>query len=120
VDLDIGTAISINSSALKVACGPPGIGGKEVQESPADHHSPTYPASAVTLEGAGVDLDICAVGEKCSTLRVPCPPPGHGRAFFGHENRSKIKQGVGLTYADGFPFLIVVLRTSSDDPLPDP
>jgi hypothetical protein len=33
VDLHIGTTISKNSTALEVACPPPGIGAKKVQES---------------------------------------------------------------------------------------
>jgi hypothetical protein len=57
VDFDIG-AIDKHSSALEVACPPPGIGAKKVQESSADHHSRTYRVSAVALENAGVDLDI--------------------------------------------------------------
>jgi hypothetical protein len=32
VDLHSGTSTSINSSALEVACPPPGIGAKKVQE----------------------------------------------------------------------------------------
>jgi hypothetical protein len=77
MDLYIGT-LGINSSALKVACGAPGIGAKKVQESSADDHSPTYPASDVALESAGVDLDICTCSINSSALEVACPPPEIG------------------------------------------
>ena len=77
VDLDIGTA-STNSSALQVACPPPGIGAKKFQEISVDHHSSTYPISVfIALKNAGVDLDICTQGLDCSTLLVPvvaCSP----------------------------------------------
>ena len=33
MDLHISTIVSINSSALEVACGPPGIGAKTFQEN---------------------------------------------------------------------------------------
>jgi hypothetical protein len=35
-------------------------------------------ASAVALEDAGVDLDICISGSNSATLEVACPPPGIG------------------------------------------
>jgi hypothetical protein len=33
IDLYIGSSVSINSSTLEVACPPPGIGAKKVQET---------------------------------------------------------------------------------------
>jgi hypothetical protein len=61
-----------------VPCGPSGIGAKKVQESSADYHSPAYRASAVALESAGVNLDICINGVNCSALEVVCPTPEIG------------------------------------------
>jgi hypothetical protein len=38
----------------------------------------TYIVSAVALESAGVDLDICNIGRNSSALEVVFPPPGIG------------------------------------------
>jgi hypothetical protein len=35
-----------------------------------------YIVSAVALERAGVDLDICTIRMNSSALEVACPPPG--------------------------------------------
>jgi hypothetical protein len=43
---------------------------KKVQEICAAHHSSTYRISAVCLEGAGEDLDICIVSINRTALRV--------------------------------------------------
>jgi hypothetical protein len=70
-----------NSSTLciEVACPPPGIGAKKVQENSETRFCTTYIASAVALESAGVDLDICTVSSINSTaLEVACPAPGIG------------------------------------------
>jgi hypothetical protein len=73
VDLHIGT-IGINSTALQVACPPPGIEAKKVEEISADHHSRTYIVSAVALESAGVDLDIGTItGINSSILKLDVP-----------------------------------------------
>jgi hypothetical protein len=83
VDLHIGTTIGIHSAALQVACGPPGIGAKKVQETSESRFCTTYIASAVALENACVDLDIdnCTISINSSTLEVACPPPGIGVNF---------------------------------------
>jgi hypothetical protein len=79
VDLHIRTTGGINSSTLEVAYPPPGIGAKKVQESSADHHSPTYNLKrSLALESAGVDLDIGTAGKNSSTLKVACPTPEIG------------------------------------------
>jgi hypothetical protein len=79
VDLHI-ALINSNRSALEVACSPPGIGigAKKVQEISETRFRTTYRASAVALENAGVDLDICTISINCSALEVACPPPGIG------------------------------------------
>jgi hypothetical protein len=41
---------------------------KKVQEFSADHHSPTYIISSVTLKNAGVDLDCCIICIDCSAV----------------------------------------------------
>jgi hypothetical protein len=82
IDINIGTAISKNCSALKVACGPPGIGAKNLQESSRNSFGGTYiGAGSVAVESAGVDLDICIISKNSPALKVACPPPGIGAKF---------------------------------------
>jgi hypothetical protein len=66
------------SSVLKVVCGAPGIGAKKFQEVSETRFRTTYLFSAIALERAGVDLDICTIGKNSSALEVACPPPGIG------------------------------------------
>ena len=62
-----------------VACPPPGIGAKEVQESSETKFGITYSGCSVALKCAVVDLDICTNPSiNRSTLEVGCPPPGIG------------------------------------------
>jgi hypothetical protein len=62
-----------------IPCGPPGIGAKKVQEISETKFRTTYFVSAVVLERAGVNLDICPFSiNNSSTLEVACPPPGIG------------------------------------------
>jgi hypothetical protein len=68
MDLQIGI-VSINSSALKVAYPPPGIGATQVQKSSVDHHSPAYHASTVALK-TGVDLDIGNACKNSAALKL--------------------------------------------------
>ena len=80
VDLHIAT-IGSNSTTLEVACPPPGIGAKKVQETSETRFRSTYSCSsvsAVALERAGVDLDICIPITHSSALKVVCDPPGIG------------------------------------------
>jgi hypothetical protein len=77
IDLQIGTTLGINSPALEVACSPPGIGAKQIQEISETRFCTSYIISDVPLERAGVDLDICNISINCSALEVACPPPGH-------------------------------------------
>jgi hypothetical protein len=77
VDLD-SALIHTDSSALEVACPPPGIGAKKVQETSETRFCTTYISSgSVALENACVDLDICTISFNSSALEVACPPPGH-------------------------------------------
>jgi hypothetical protein len=75
------TTVSINSSALGVACPPPGIGAKKVQEG-SEISEITYSVSAVALECAAIDLhnaaNVTTVSINSSALGVACPPPGIG------------------------------------------
>jgi hypothetical protein len=74
--------ISINSSALQVACPPPGIGAKKVQESSETRFGTAYILGVVTLESAGIDLDIgTGRSTNSSALQVACGPPGHRGKF---------------------------------------
>jgi hypothetical protein len=78
VDLHIGFR-SKNSSALEVACPPPGIGAKKIQESSPNSLRTPYPEASVALEGAVVDLHISIESMmNSSTLEVACGPPGIG------------------------------------------
>jgi hypothetical protein len=43
-----------------------------------DQLGTTYSESAVALENAGVDLDICFISNNSSALEVAFPPPGIG------------------------------------------
>jgi hypothetical protein len=82
VDLHIGTTVSSNSSALEVACPPPGIGAKEVQGISETNFGMTYIIQrSVALESAAVDLHIGIASKDSSALGVACPPPGI-RAIF--------------------------------------
>jgi hypothetical protein len=80
VDIDICT-ICQNSAALGVACPPPGIGAKKVQEISETRFCTTYIASTIAIEHAGVDLGTCTAGINSATLEVACPPPGIGVKF---------------------------------------
>jgi hypothetical protein len=67
------------ASALEVACPPPGIGAKKFQEISETKFRTTHLVSAIALERAGVDLDICTIiSINGSALEVACPPPGIG------------------------------------------
>jgi hypothetical protein len=87
MDLD-NRIIGRDSSALEVACGPPGIGAKKFQES-SRRKQPvtTYIASSVALEYRVVDLHIGTIGINSTALEVACPTPGIGAkisdSFFG-------------------------------------
>jgi hypothetical protein len=52
---------------------------EKIQETSADHHSSTYPVSAVGVKGRIMDGKISITNVDCpSTLKVACPPPGIG------------------------------------------
>jgi hypothetical protein len=52
------------------------------QERSADHHSSTYPESAVGVEGRIMDDTSSRQNFDCSSvLKVSCPPPGIGAKF---------------------------------------
>jgi hypothetical protein len=54
-----------------VACPPPGIGAKKVQEMSETRFGTTYIEGIVALEYGVADLDICALFNKdSSTLEV--------------------------------------------------
>jgi hypothetical protein len=74
VDLHIAFE-NTNGPTLKVACPAPGIGAKKVQEISETRFRTTYRFSAIALERAGVDLDICLISTNISSLEVACPPP---------------------------------------------
>jgi hypothetical protein len=67
-----GTAFGIYSSALKVACGPPGF--FFFQDASADHHSSTYLESGVGVKGRIMDDKSSIINADCpSKLKVACP-----------------------------------------------
>ena len=103
MDLHIGNDDSIHSSTLEVACPPPGYGGKKVQEIPETRFCTTYTGSAVALERAGVDLDVCIISKNSSALEVACPPPGQEKfqeSSAGHHSPTYIgASGVALESA---------------------
>jgi hypothetical protein len=75
VDLHIRTTFGIDSSPLKVACGPPGIGAKKFQEiSRRKQLVTTYTGGTVALECGVVDLHIRTIGKNSTALEVACPP----------------------------------------------
>ena len=78
--VDLNSAmISINSSALEVACPPPGIGAKKIQEISRNSFGSTYIGGSVALEDAVVDLHIGTTsGINSPALEVACSPPGIG------------------------------------------
>jgi hypothetical protein len=79
MDLYIRISVSSNSAPLEVACPPPGIGAKKVQEISVTRFRTTYIVSDVPLERAGVDLHIgTTVSPNSSALEVACPPPEIG------------------------------------------
>jgi hypothetical protein len=60
-----------------VACPPPGIGAKKVQQSSETNFGITYRAGSVALKSGVVDLHICTIlSINRSALKVACPPPG--------------------------------------------
>jgi hypothetical protein len=78
VDLHNGTSLSMNSSALEVACGPPGIKAKISRKFLGTCFGVTYKFSSnVALEGAVMDLHIgIKYSINSSALEVGCPRPG--------------------------------------------
>jgi hypothetical protein len=64
-------------SILKVACPPPGIGAKKVQEISQIIFGTTYTTGTVAVERAVVDLHIPTTDPNGSALEVACPPPGN-------------------------------------------
>jgi hypothetical protein len=82
VDLHIGTTFGIDSTPLKVACPPPGIGAKKSRKflGTASELLSSYIGGSVALfKGAVVDLHGTRVNTNSSALKVACSPPGHGR-----------------------------------------
>jgi hypothetical protein len=83
IDLHIDGIGSINSSALKIACPPPGIGA-ETSGNFSEQRWNTYITGIVAQEGAVANLHIgtatipCATGINSSALGVARPPPGIG------------------------------------------
>jgi hypothetical protein len=73
-------------SVLKVACPPPGIGAKKVQEISETKFRTAYFVSAVALKSAVINLDFNSTGisgsANSSALEVACPPPGIGAKVF--------------------------------------
>jgi hypothetical protein len=67
------------STILEVACPPPGIGARKIQESSQRSFGITYIGGRVALEGAIIDLNIGTTSPSInsSALEVACPPPGH-------------------------------------------
>jgi hypothetical protein len=79
VDLHIGTILNINSSALEVACPPPGVGAKKIQQSSLKSFGITYMGGSVALDCGVMDLHIGPmIGSNSSTLEVAFGPPGFG------------------------------------------
>jgi hypothetical protein len=76
VDRDICTVSGINSSTLEVACAPPGIGAKKIQEISLISFKITYKFGSVALECGVVDLHNHFFGINSTTLEalhVPRP-----------------------------------------------
>ena len=62
-----------------VACPPPGIGAKKVQETSGARFGSTYIANGiVALKCAIVDLHGAFKYENSTALEVACPAPGIG------------------------------------------
>ena len=68
MDLYIGR-LSLNSTALEVACPPPGIGAKNSRNF-RNSIGVTYRSSSVAFEGAVVDLHIDIISINSSALEV--------------------------------------------------
>jgi hypothetical protein len=77
VDLDI-CITGKDCSALEVACGPPGIGAKTIQEISENKIEITYMVSAIALKRAIIDLHSRLINSNSSALEIACPPPGIG------------------------------------------
>jgi hypothetical protein len=80
---DKGSLLNVDGPSvlkIKVACPPPGIGAKKVQETSEARFGTTYIGNgSVALECAIVDLRGAVPPEENSTaLEVACPPPGIG------------------------------------------
>jgi hypothetical protein len=67
---------------------------RKIKEISQSSFGTTYIASAVALECAGVDLDICTISQNSSALEVSCPPPGIGAKIQGSFSENKS----GITY----------------------
>jgi hypothetical protein len=53
----------------------------------------TYTGSAVALEDACVNLNICTISINSSALEVACPPPGIGAKIGDSSFRTKCPDG---------------------------
>jgi hypothetical protein len=82
IDLQIvitpGGTAGINSPTLEVACSPPGIGAKKIQERSRKSFVSTYRAGGVALKCGAVDHRSALMKINSSALGVACPPPGIG------------------------------------------